>query len=157
MNSDDGFGLSVGTNTVSFAGLRGASDTVGTFTFTAPGDYPLRLVYYERGGGAGLELFAAGGAFAAWDSTNFRMVGDTANGGLAVMAPVVSGGGSGNYQSEIGTDVQAAMQGVNSGLYLRVSFTVPNAAALQSLSIRVKYDDGFAAWIAPLRVRRTRS
>jgi len=147
VNSDDGFGLTVGTNTVSFAGLRGASDTVGTFTFLAPGDYPLRLVYLERGGGAGLELFAARGAFGAWDSGNFRLVGDTAGGGLAVRAPVVSGGGAGNYQPEIGTDVQAALQGINSSLYQRIPFTVPDVSALQSLTLRVKYDDGFVAYL----------
>ena len=40
-------------------------------------------------------MFAAQGSYASWDATHFRLVGDTANGGLAVSSPVVSGGGGG--------------------------------------------------------------
>jgi hypothetical protein len=39
-----------------------------------------------------VELYAAKGSFGLWDPTNFRLVGDVANGGLAVFSPIVSGG-----------------------------------------------------------------
>ena len=54
----------------------------------------MRLVYYERGGGAQEEFYAAQGSFTSWGATgNWRLVGDTIHGGLAVSitAPVVGG------------------------------------------------------------------
>jgi len=42
------------------------------------------LVFYERGGGSELELFAARGNIATFDATKFRLVGDMAAGGLQV-------------------------------------------------------------------------
>src|SRR5439155_20933259 len=155
VNSDDGFSLTVGNFSVSFPNPRGPGDTLQTFNFTAAGDYPLRLVFYECGGGSEVELYAAQGSFTAWNPTNFRLVGDTANGGLAVRAPVVSGGGSPtSYRPFIKTDVQSQMSGVNPTVYLRVPFTVSNPASLQSLTLRMRYDDGFAAYLNGQEVAR---
>ena len=61
VNSDDGFRLTVGTFQISYPNPRGPGDTLGVFNVPAAGDYPLRLVFYERGGGSELELFAAPG------------------------------------------------------------------------------------------------
>ena len=41
----------------SFDGGRGASDTVFAFNVTQPGLYPMRLLWFEGGGGANLEWF----------------------------------------------------------------------------------------------------
>ncbi len=74
VNSDDGFRLKIGdryiptvsaTDTTSFFisefdGGRGASDSSGIFTVTEAGVYPLRLIWFEGGGGANLELYARG-------------------------------------------------------------------------------------------------
>jgi len=150
VNSDDGFSLDIGSFNVSYPDPRGPGDTLQTFYFPAAGDYPLHLVFYECGGGAEVELWAAQGSFSAWDSGNFRLVGDILNGGLAVISPPVSGGGGGgglSYRSLINTDVQTYMSGVNASAYVRVPFTVADAASLQSLSLLMKYDDGFAAWL----------
>ena len=86
VNSDDGFTLTVGGFTMSYPNPRGPGDTLQTFSFPAAGDYPLELVFYECGGGAEVELFAAQGSYGSWNATDFRLVGDTANGGLAVTA-----------------------------------------------------------------------
>src|SRR5207249_823425 len=84
-----------------------------------------------------------------------RLVGDTADVGLAVRAPVVSGGGgSTSYRPFIKTDVQSQMSGVNSTVYLRVPFTASNPASLQSLTLRIRYDDGFAAYLNGQEVAR---
>jgi hypothetical protein len=148
VNSDDGFSLSVGSFNVSYPDPRGPGDTLGTFYFSTAGDYPLDLVYYECGGGSEVELYAAQGSFGSWNATNFRLVGDVANGGLAVQAPVVSGGGgTASYRPLIATDVQAQMLGVNSSAYLRVPFNVSNPATLESLTLRMCYDDGFVAYL----------
>jgi hypothetical protein len=148
VNSDDGFSLSIGGFFMSYPDPRGPGDTVQTFNFTAAGDYPLDLIFYECGGGSEIELYAAQGSFGAWDSTNFRLVGDLANGGLAVSAPVVAGGAGGSsYRAQIGTDIQDQMYGRNGSAYLRVPFSIADPAALESLVLRIKYDDGFVAYL----------
>jgi autotransporter-associated beta strand protein len=100
VNSDDGFSLQIGGATfVSGVGctggtagdmllgdlLRGANDTLGTFNFPAAGGYGLTLVYFQNGGAAEVELWAAQGIKTIYDNT-FRLVGDTANGGLAMVS-----------------------------------------------------------------------
>jgi len=64
VNSDDGFKVTVAegfsTNAVRlgiFDGGRGAADTVFFFNVEVPGVYPLRLIWYEGGGGANVEWF----------------------------------------------------------------------------------------------------
>jgi hypothetical protein len=75
-------------------------------------------------------------------------VGDVANGGLAVFSPIVSGGtGNTSYGPLIATDIGGQMDGINSSVYVRIPFSVENPSALQSLTLRMKYDDGFAAYL----------
>ena len=56
----------------------------------AAGDYDIELISYERGGGSDTELFAAAGVHTSFDS-DFRLVGDTAGGGLAVTVSHLTG------------------------------------------------------------------
>jgi hypothetical protein len=156
VNSDDGFGLTVGGMSMSYPNPRGPADTLQTFNFPAPGDYPLRLVYYECGGGSEVELYAASGSFTAWDPSHFSLVGDTAVGGLAVRAPLVAGGSGGptSYRPLIATDVQAQMLNKNATAYIRVPFSVADPSALASLTLRMKYDDGFIAYLNGQEVAR---
>src|SRR5262249_46033821 len=115
----------------------------------------LDLTFYECGGGSEVELYAAQGSYGSWDSTHFHLVGDLANGGLAVSAPVVSGGVTGtSYRPFIKTDVQNQMQNVNATTYLRSTFNVSNPAAPQSLTLRIMYDDGFIAYLNGQEVAR---
>ena len=51
------------------------------------------------------------------------------------------------YQGLIATDIEALMYGVNTSAYIRTTFNVTNPAGFQSLALRMKYDDGFAAWL----------
>src|SRR3989449_10963748 len=70
-------------------------------------------------------------------------------------SPVVSGGGgSTSYRPFIKTDVQSQMSGVNPTAYLRIPFTASNPASLQSLTLRMRYDDGFAAYLNGQEVAR---
>ncbi len=63
VRSDDGFQLSTGpsqaevTATILGEKLSGTFDGTFEFAVEAEGLYPFRLVYYERGGGANVELF----------------------------------------------------------------------------------------------------
>jgi hypothetical protein len=155
VNSDDGFQLTVGTFTMAYPDPRGPADTLQTFNFSSAGDYLLDLVFYECGGGSEVELFAAQGSFGSFDATHFRLVGDAANGGLTVSAPVVSSGVAGSsYRQLIQTDVQSQMQNVNASAYLRVPFTVANPSLLQSLTLRMLYDDGFVAYLNGQEIAR---
>jgi hypothetical protein len=154
VNSDDGFRLNIGSFEVAHPSPRGPADTLAVFQIPAAGDYPLRLVYYERGGGAGLELFAAAGSRTGWDSTNFRLVGDTSSGGLAVRSVPVSGGGGGSLGLAIGTNVEEVMKDRNSSVYLRLPFNVSNVAAVESLTLRIQYNDGFIAYLNGQEIAR---
>ncbi len=67
VNSDDGFTLSVGASPLDFFGKitagvfnggRGASDTQFDIAVPTAGLYPVRLLWWEGGGGANLEFFS---------------------------------------------------------------------------------------------------
>jgi hypothetical protein len=51
------------------------------------------------------------------------------------------------YGDLINTDVVAAMQGVNASAYIRTSFALADPAAVGSLLLKMKYDDGFVAYL----------
>ncbi|HUU90439.1 MAG TPA: lamin tail domain-containing protein [Phycisphaerae bacterium] len=158
VNSDDGFGLEldngVDTFAISYPGTRGAADTVGVFNVTTAGPCQVRLVMYERGGGSEVELYAGSGSYGAWDSS-MRLIGDTANGGLEVWSDPVAGGGSGGgFASLIRTDLQSVMEGANASAYIRIPFTVADPGAYENLTLRMKYDDGFVAYLNGTEVAR---
>lgn len=151
VNSDEGFKLEVGGFTTSWTGLRLPADTLQTFNFPAAGEYPLRLVYFDRTGGAEVELFAAQGAFVLWNADTFRLVGDT--NGLAVRSAVLTGSASLGFARLIRTDLKALMLSNSASAYLRIPFTVTNNV-LDSLFLRVRYDDGFVAYLNGAEVAR---
>ena len=152
VNSDDGFSVTVGANTFSYPPPRGPGDTLATFNLAA-GDHPVRLVFYECGGGAELEFFAASGTHSAFNATVFRLVGSTATGGLAVKS-LPGAGGTLNYRPLINTDVQTQMPGRARATYMRIPFSVADASAFASLRLRMKYDDGFLAYLNGVEVAR---
>ncbi|HKX60969.1 MAG TPA: lamin tail domain-containing protein, partial [Verrucomicrobiae bacterium] len=55
--------------------------------------------------------------------------------------------GSPSLTGQIFSTIQSSMQNIGSSAYLRIPFTVTDPAAIQFLTLRMKYDDGFAAWI----------
>jgi hypothetical protein len=142
VNSDDGFRVDLGTNSFSYPAPRGAGDTLATFYLKA-GDYPVRLVFYECGGGSEVEFFAAQGAYSSFNAA-FRLVGDS--GGLAVKT-LPGSASSTTLRPLIATDVVLPMYGKSSSAYVRVPFTVADPAVFSSLTLRVKYNDGFTAYL----------
>jgi hypothetical protein len=54
-----------------------------------------------------------------------------------------------DYGNLIGNnaDVQSQIDEINGSVYIRIPFTVDDPAALTSLTLRMKYDDGFAAYL----------
>jgi len=151
-NTDDGFGLAIDSFSTNFPNGRGPADTMGFFNFPSAGNYNLRFVQFEGSGGSEGELFAMQGSNATW-STGFKLVGDTTSGGLAVICtPMPSGGES--YKTVIATDVQSSMMDRNASIYLRVPFVLTNAASVESLFLKMKYDDGFVAYVNGQEVSR---
>ena len=157
MSSDDGCSLQIRpfggsyTTVASFTGLRGMGVSVGTYTFSTAGQYEIRAVMFENGGGSGCEVSARPGSVGVWDST-FQLIGDTANGGLAIQSPPIGAGGAG-YGLYTGSNVKAAMYDAapqKSSCYVRYSFT--NSGGLTSLSLPVRYDDGIAVYLNGLLV-----
>jgi hypothetical protein len=57
-----------------------------------------------------------------------------------------------HYSGVIQTDLRAAMHGVNGSVYFRLPFTLDEDRALDAATLRVKYDDGFKAYVNGLPV-----
>jgi hypothetical protein len=111
VNSDDGFSVSIGSQYFEFPNGRAAADTLATFNLQ-PGFQKLRLVYYQGTQGYTLELFAAAGTHTTWNS-NFKLIGDTANGGLKVNVPQTSFSSLANqaiYRKRVGGTVEKVVQ-----------------------------------------------
>lgn len=176
VSSDDGFSCELvndfRTYAFSFPQPRAAADTLHTFNIDMPGLYRVRLVYYENGGGAEVEFFAAKGSYAAFNANAFRLVGDTANGGLTTYGTWIDPafddsawtqgtGGVGyernpgdlvNYTDLISTDVQAAMYGNTASCFLRIPFNIEDVSEVDLLEMDVRYDDGYIAYLNGFKV-----
>lgn len=61
---------------------------------------------------------------------------------------------SGNYAPAIGTDLQTRMLNVNASAYLRVPFAADNPEGFNHLTLGLRYDDGFVAWLNGTEVLR---
>lgn len=152
VNSNDGFGLTVGTFTASLPNTTsGAVDSFATFNFPAAGAYPLRLVFFSNTGGAEVELFSAAGTLTSFSAAAFDLIGDTANGGLTVSAPVVNGS---NFAPYVSTNTAAAMKGVSASVYARYAFNVAGTGAVTSLTLPVRYDDGCVIYLNGMEIAR---
>jgi hypothetical protein len=62
--------------------------------------------------------------------------------------------GGNPYSGLIATDIEGAMHGVSATAYARVPFLVDDPAAVESLTLRMKYDDGFVAYVNGVEVAR---
>ncbi len=54
---------------------------------------------------------------------------------------------SSGYGIWLGSDLETEMHGNNSSVFLRIPFTVADASAVRSLLLRLRWDDGFVAYI----------
>ena len=86
VQADDGVRLRIdGADTILADVGVSRIDRFGTFDL-AEGTHTLDLVFFERTAAAQLELFAAPGTHTSFNSS-FRLVGDTASGGLVATSP----------------------------------------------------------------------
>jgi fibronectin type 3 domain-containing protein len=175
-SSDDGFGMTItganffdGSNTTTASGatmasdkLQGPTNTFATTMLTA-GTYPVSVTYYQNAGGAEFELFEAPSTSAGtttFNSATFHLVGDTADGGLAVTSvPFAGTSGSSTspiaaaIQTNVKPTVQAAIQTAgDTSLYSRITFSAADISALTSLTLRMQYDSGYVAYLNGVEV-----
>ena len=59
------------------------------------------------------------------------------------------------YHGLIGTDLEDGMSGLNASAYIRIPFELDEARSLDLLELRMKYDDGFVAYLNGREVART--
>lgn len=139
-NTDDGGSIRIdGTDLVVDDAFHSPADSFGS-RFLSAGLHSFEVVMFEATGGDCLEFFAAPGQLSAWDAGAFRLVGDIANGGLA--ASTMPAGTS----ALIRTNVQSALTG-KPGAYFRTHFDGADAGGATALSLVMRYQDGFAAWL----------
>lgn len=140
LSSDDGGRILIdSTEVMRDDSFHGPKDHFGNIVLAA-GTHSFEVVMFEGGGGDCVEFFAAPGIHTSFDASVFRLVGDVANGGLAACTlPAGSGG-------VIGTDLGTAMSGSN-GAFVRIPFSKPTDFVPSSLSLLMRYSDGFGAWV----------
>ena len=82
-SGDDGVRLRIdGSDVIVDNTLHPTQDRLGTVNLSA-GSHDLEVVLFEHYGVASLELWAAQGTYTAYSSSDFQLIGDTANGGIA--------------------------------------------------------------------------
>ena len=153
LNGDGDF-VDPGEDVMTDPTLHGPQDHVGTVTFPAPGNYLFQTEFFERGGGDEFEFYSTTvpATFTGWDPS-MRLVGDLANGGLAVLTlpSGVPGAGAGSYT---GTDVGPQMLNISPTLYARMPFNFAPGTPLTTLSLKMRYNDGFVAFLNGTEIAR---
>lgn len=96
--------------------------------------------------------------FATWNRTltpaEITRIYEAGLAGKKIDDPSAPGSQAPIYTPCIETNVQTVMKGVNPSIYERIEFNVTNPAVISSVLLRMKYDDGFVAWINGVEVAR---
>lgn len=144
-NSDDGIRVRIdGVAVITDNTSHGPLDFFGTRNLSV-GLHTFEVVMFQGNGGNCVEFFAAQGSYSAWDANAFRLVGDTANGGLP--ATTLQTGASGL----IATNTQTLLNG-KPGAFFRTPFTSTGPGSATALSLVTRHNDGFAAWLNGTKV-----
>jgi len=150
LNSDDGGRIKIdGATVMTDDTNHGPLDNLSAPVNLTAGPHTVEIIMWEGGGGDCVEFFAKAGTDAAWNAS-FKLVG-TSDGLPVVTVPLNSTATTGNV---IATNVQAAMRGKQAGCYARLPFTVTNVGSLTGLTLRMRYNDGFVAWLNGTEVVR---
>ena len=150
LNSDDGGRIKIdGVAVMTDDSNHGPLDNLSAPVSLTAGPHTVEVLMWEGGGGDCVEFFAKAGTDTSWND-GFKLVGSA--GGLQVTtAPL--GAGSAN-SSVVGTNVERVMRGKNATLQARLTFPVENAGSLSSLTLRMRYNDGFVAWLNGTEILR---
>lgn len=150
LNSDDGGrikidGVAVMTDDTNHGPENHLSQPV---TLTA-GAHNVEVIMWEGGGGDCVEFFAKSGTDTVWNS-DFKLVGSAD--GLAVVTPPLNTPTISSLL--IGTNLEAAMRNKNSSVFVRVPFTATRTSSFTGLTLQMRYNDGFVAYLNGTEVAR---
>ena len=150
---DPATGASLGTDTLIFPGPRGHAHTSGTIIVGEGGlSTTLRMVYYENGGGESAELSVASGQ-QVFNAATFTLLGDNVPTGWEVKT--TSSTPPPDYRPLVGTGVEAQMLGRSASAYVRMPLReVENPEDFDLVRLRVRYDDGFVAYLNGQEITR---
>ena len=143
VGSDDGFSLEAWNEKYHFqseyTGGRSYGQTPAIFRVQEPGDYNVRLLYFQATGGAALDFSVKEGEFESYEDfslTGFNLVG-TAESNVAH---------AGEWAGHVSADVSSAMLNVTDTLKWKATFTLDEALASDdACRLKVRYSDGFTA------------
>ncbi|GAA5128055.1 hypothetical protein GCM10023212_34100 [Luteolibacter yonseiensis] len=141
LNSDDGGRILIdGVEIMRDDTFHGPQDFFGTIGLAA-GPHTFEAVMFQGTGGDCVEFFAAPGQRTSFDSSAFRLVGDVANGGLAVTTTPADANGL------VRTNMQGSLAGGKTSAYFRLPFSTTGPGTATALSLVMRYNDGFSAWL----------
>jgi hypothetical protein len=89
------------------------------------------------------------GNIAGWQNLGYTVPADWLTGTTGVGYDTDS---TVNFLPYINLNVQSQMLGKNSSIYTRITFNIDDPNAIESLILKMRYDDGFIAWINGVRV-----
>jgi hypothetical protein len=139
-------------DTLVFGTGRGHGHTSGVITITgSPLVTTLQLDFFEGLGGDDLEFSGAVGTKTSFNTTDFSLIGNGWNGWSISSSNVTP---QQNYRPLIGNnqDLQSTMFNIATSAYIRMPFAIGDPSQTDTLLLRVKYDDGFVAYINGVKV-----
>lgn len=150
LNSDDGGRIKIdGAAVMIDDSNHGPEDHLSAPVRLTAGPHTVEIIMWEGGGGDCVEFFAKAGTDTTWDA-DFKLVG--APDGLAVVTTPL--GSTGSPSAVVKTNVKAAMLGKQTSCQVRLPFTVNAASTLSSLTLQMRYNDGFVAYLNGTEVVR---
>ncbi|GEP41036.1 hypothetical protein BGE01nite_03270 [Brevifollis gellanilyticus] len=150
LNSDDGGRIKIdGVAVMTDDSNHGPLDNLSAPVNLTAGSHTVEIIMWEGGGGDCVEFFAKAGTDTAWNA-DFKLVGGP--GGLPVVTNPPSS--ISTASNVISTNLQSAMQGKRAGCYARLPFTVTSVGSLTGMTLRMRYNDGFVAWLNGTEIAR---
>lgn len=149
LNSDDGGRIKIDGNDVMVDDTEhGPDDHLGAPVTLSAGAHTFDVIMWEDGGGDEVEFFASHSTATSWDDS-FKLVGGP--GGLAVFTTPLSGSA---VSGSVATNVQSLMLNKNASCYVRVPFTASDVATLSGLTLNMRNNDGFVAYLNGTEIAR---
>jgi uncharacterized repeat protein (TIGR01451 family) len=149
LSSDDGGRIKIDGNAVMIDDTNhGPEDHLSAPVILTAGTHTIEVLMWEGGGGDEIELYAAAGTATVWDDS-FKLVGGP--GGLTVSTTPI---GSSAVSPDVATNVQSLMKNINPSCYVRMPFTASDVNTLSALTLNMKYNDGFVAWLNGVEIVR---
>lgn len=153
LNSDDGGRIRIdGRDVMVDDSVHGPEDHLSAPLTLTAGLHRFEVVMWEDYGGDEVEFYAGPGNAAQW-TADMQLVGSP--NGLQVFTTAQGGSAPRTAGGSVATNVEGLMRNQNAGLYLRLPFSIDHPTALTGLTLRLRYNDGFIAYLNGSEVARS--